>query len=88
MTKVILTTKIAKAAKCSDIFEYKLRALRALRGQTCFSLFGCGFTTLGPLGLDSVYALGAEFFYGDAENHPLFLLHLVAVLVPILVLAP
>jgi hypothetical protein len=32
MTKDILTTKITKATKGSDIFAYKLRALRVLRG--------------------------------------------------------
>ena len=37
MTKDILTTKITKATKGSDIFAHKLRALRVLRGQICFS---------------------------------------------------
>ena len=45
LTKDILTTKITKATKGSDIFDYKLRApfdfaqgmLRVLRGQICFS---------------------------------------------------
>jgi hypothetical protein len=42
MTKDILTTKITKATKGSDIIGHKLRALRALRGQICFFFFGCG----------------------------------------------
>ncbi len=33
MTKDMLTTKITKATKGSDIFDYELRALRALRGK-------------------------------------------------------
>jgi hypothetical protein len=37
LTKAILTTKIAKATKGLDIFDYKLRALRVLRGQIRFS---------------------------------------------------
>jgi hypothetical protein len=37
MTKEILSTKITKG---SDIFDYKLRALRVLRGQICFFFFG------------------------------------------------
>lgn len=32
----ILTAKIPKATKGSDIFEYKLRALRFLRGKSVF----------------------------------------------------
>jgi hypothetical protein len=51
MTKDILTTKITKATKCSDIFSHKLRALRVLRGQICFFFFGCGFAALGSLWL-------------------------------------
>jgi hypothetical protein len=42
LTKDILTTKVAKATKGSDIFSHKLRALRVLRGQICFFFFGCG----------------------------------------------
>ena len=42
MTKDILTTKIMKATKGSDIFAHKLRALRVLRGQICFFFLGCG----------------------------------------------
>jgi hypothetical protein len=42
VTKDILTTKITKATKGSDIFSHKLRALRILRGQICFFFFGCG----------------------------------------------
>ena len=34
LTKDLLTMKITKATKGSDIFDYKLRALRALRGDT------------------------------------------------------
>ena len=37
LTKAILTTKIAKATKGLDILDYKLRALRVLRGQIRFS---------------------------------------------------
>ena len=36
LMKNILTTKITKATKGSDIFDYKLRALRVLRGRLCF----------------------------------------------------
>jgi hypothetical protein len=36
VTEDILTTKITKATKGSDIFSHKLRALRVLRGQICF----------------------------------------------------
>ena len=36
------TTKLTKDTKGSDIFDYKLRALRVLRGQICFSFFGGG----------------------------------------------
>jgi hypothetical protein len=46
MTKDILTTKITKATKGSDVFAHKLRALR---GQICFFLFGCGFAALRSL---------------------------------------
>ena len=45
LTQDILTTKITKATKGSGIFNYKLRALRVLRGHICFSrltLFGWG----------------------------------------------
>ena len=42
MTKDILTTKITKATKGSDILLIKLCALRVLRGQICFFFFGCG----------------------------------------------
>jgi hypothetical protein len=46
LTKAILTTKIAKATKGLDIFNYKLRALRVLlRGKIRFfglALFDCG----------------------------------------------
>jgi hypothetical protein len=52
-TKDILTTKITKATKGSDIFDYKLRALRVLRGQICFFFFGCGSAALGLCGEDS-----------------------------------
>jgi hypothetical protein len=38
MTKDILTTKITKATKGSDIFAHKLRALRVLRGQIPLSV--------------------------------------------------
>jgi uncharacterized Fe-S cluster-containing radical SAM superfamily protein len=34
-TKDILATKITKATKAPDIFDYKLRALRVLRGEIC-----------------------------------------------------
>ena len=34
--KNILPTKITKATKGSDIFDYKLRALRVLRSRLCF----------------------------------------------------
>jgi hypothetical protein len=51
MTKDILTTKITKATKGSDIFSHKLRALRVLRGQICFFFFGCGFAALDSLWL-------------------------------------
>ena len=44
LTKAILTTKIAKATKGLDIFDYKLRALRVLHGKICFD---CGFAVLG-----------------------------------------
>jgi hypothetical protein len=37
LTKDILTTKITKATKGSEILNYKLRALRVLRGQICFA---------------------------------------------------
>jgi hypothetical protein len=37
LAKDILTTKITKATKGSDIFDYKLRALRAFRGELDFS---------------------------------------------------
>ncbi len=37
LAKNILTTKITKATKGSDIFDYLLRALRALRGELDFS---------------------------------------------------
>jgi hypothetical protein len=37
VTKDILTTKITKTTKRSDIFAYKLRALRVLRGDIHFS---------------------------------------------------
>jgi NitT/TauT family transport system ATP-binding protein len=47
LTEDILTTKITKATKDLEIYDSKLRALRVLRGQTCFSLFGCGFAALG-----------------------------------------
>ena len=33
------TTKLTKDTKASDIFDYKLRALRVLRGQNVFFLF-------------------------------------------------
>ena len=36
LMKNILTTKITKATKGSDIFDYKLRVLRVLRGRLCF----------------------------------------------------
>jgi membrane protein DedA with SNARE-associated domain len=42
MTKDILTTKITKATKGSDIFAHKLRALCVHRGQICFFFLGCG----------------------------------------------
>ena len=48
LAKDTLTTKITKATKGSDIFDYKLRALHALRGDTRFFLFGCGSAALGP----------------------------------------
>jgi hypothetical protein len=37
LTKDILTTKITKATKGSDVFDHKLRALRVLRGKTVLS---------------------------------------------------
>ena len=46
----LFTTKNAKDTKGSDIFDYKLRALRVLRGEICFSFFGCGFAALGLCG--------------------------------------
>jgi hypothetical protein len=49
-TRDILTTKITKATKGSDIFDYKLRALRVLRGQISFFFFGCGAAALGLYG--------------------------------------
>jgi hypothetical protein len=55
MTKDILTTKITKATKGSDVFAHKLRALRVLRGQICFFLFGCGLAALRSLRLDFSY---------------------------------
>src|SRR5207342_2523140 len=55
MTKDILTTKITKATKCSDIFSHKLRALRVLRGQICFFFFGCGFAALGSMWWNSSF---------------------------------
>ena len=35
--KLVLTTKITKATKGSDIYPFKLRALRVLRGESMFS---------------------------------------------------
>ena len=49
MTNDILTTKITKATKGSDIFAYKLRALRVLRVKSVFSFLvaaPAGMTTL------------------------------------------
>jgi hypothetical protein len=54
LTKDILTTKIAKVTKGSDIFDHKLRALRALRGQVCFVIFGCGPAALRSLRLNDL----------------------------------
>jgi len=33
----------------SDIIDYKLRALRVLRGQIFFFFFGCGFAAIRSL---------------------------------------
>jgi hypothetical protein len=45
----ISTTKIAKDTKGSDIFDHKLRPLRALGGQVRFIIFGCGVAALGSI---------------------------------------
>jgi hypothetical protein len=39
LTKDILTTKVTKATKGSDIFDHKLHALRVLRGKNNFVSF-------------------------------------------------
>ena len=52
LTQDILTTKITKDTKGSGIVNYKLRALRVLRGHICFSrltFFGWGSVALGLL---------------------------------------
>jgi len=43
-TKEILTTKLTKATKDSEIFAYKLRALRVLRGEIHIFCLRCGST--------------------------------------------
>jgi hypothetical protein len=46
-TEQILTTKITKATKVSDICAFKLRALRVLRGANYLRLLHCGAAALG-----------------------------------------
>ena len=53
MTKDILTTKITKATKGSDIFAYKLRALRVLRVKSAFSFLVAAPGRDDHFGIDS-----------------------------------